>query len=77
MLSAFFAASTQPFCPLDKFSAVVIQVNAVRMALGLGTTEPKSKMWPMLNILGTWASWFYKLGKTAQVSVYYHPQPET
>ncbi|KAF2979682.1 hypothetical protein EK904_003038 [Melospiza melodia maxima] len=25
MLSAIFAASTQPFCPLDKFSAVVIQ----------------------------------------------------
>lgn len=65
MLSAFFAASTQPFCPLDKFSAEVIQVNAARMALGLGTTEPKSRMWPMLTILGTWAALFYNLEKSS------------
>lgn len=33
------------------------------MALDLGTTEPKSRMWPMLTILGSWATLFSNLGK--------------
>lgn len=50
-------------CPLGKFSAELIQVNAARMALDLGTTEPKSRMWLMLTILGAWATLFSNLGK--------------
>ena len=63
MLSAFFAASTQPSCPLEKFSPEVIQVTAARMALDLGTTESKSRMWPMLTSLGAWTTFFSNLGK--------------
>uniref|UniRef100_A0A8V0ZMY6 Stromal cell-derived factor 1 n=1 Tax=Gallus gallus TaxID=9031 RepID=A0A8V0ZMY6_CHICK len=35
---------------LGKFSAEVTQVYAARMTLDLGTTEAKSRMWPMLTI---------------------------
>lgn len=49
MLIAFFADSIQP-SSLGKFSAEVTQVYAARMTLDLGTTEAKSRMWPMLTI---------------------------
>lgn len=63
MLSAFLAASTQPSCPLGKFSAEVIQVSASRMALDSGTIEPKSRMWPMLTILRVLSYFVFQLGK--------------
>lgn len=55
------AASTQPCCPLGKFSVEVIQVNAARTTLDLGTIEPKSRMWPVLS---RGSSYFvFQLGK--------------